>query len=89
VASVRAYGGTLPPGRIAAIYFGASAVAAVAPTPGGLGALEAALVAGLGAAGLARPPAIAAVISYRLVTYWLPVVPGVVLWRVLRRRQIL
>jgi undecaprenyl-diphosphatase len=88
VAAVRAYGGTLPPGRIAAIYFGAAAVASVAPTPGGLGALEAALVAGLGAAGLARPAAIAAVISYRLITYWLPVVPGVVLWRVLRRRQI-
>jgi undecaprenyl-diphosphatase len=89
VASVRAYGGTLPPGRIAAIYFGASAVASVAPTPGGLGALEAAMVAGLGAAGLVSPVALAAVISYRLVTYWLPVVPGVVLWRTLRRRQVL
>jgi undecaprenyl-diphosphatase len=88
VASVRAYGGTLPPARIAAVYLGAAAVAAVAPTPGGLGALEAAMVAGFGAAGLARPVALAAVISYRLVTFWLPVLPGALLWRVLRRRQI-
>jgi undecaprenyl-diphosphatase len=88
VASVRAYGGTLPPARVAAVYLGASAVAAVAPTPGGLGALEAAMVAGFGAAGLTRPVALAAVISYRLVTFWLPVLPGALLWRVLRRRQI-
>jgi uncharacterized membrane protein YbhN (UPF0104 family) len=32
--------------------------------------------------------ALAAVISYRLVTFWLPVLPGALLWRVLRRRQI-
>ena len=44
--SVEAFGGG--PGIIVlgAVYLGASALAAVAPTPGGLGAIEAALVAG-------------------------------------------
>ena len=75
----------LPLTTIVAIYLGGAAVAAVAPTPGGLGAIEAALVAGLTAAGAATGPAVATVLAYRLITYWLPVVPGVVALRVLRR----
>jgi undecaprenyl-diphosphatase len=43
------------------------------------------LVAGLTAAGAASGPAIAAVLTYRLITYWLPVIPGFVAFRVLRR----
>jgi membrane-associated phospholipid phosphatase/uncharacterized membrane protein YbhN (UPF0104 family) len=70
---------------IVAIYLGGAAVAAAAPTPGGLGALEAALVAGLTAAGAATGPAVATVLAYRLITYWLPVLPGLVAFRVLRR----
>ena len=35
-----------------AVFLGASAVAAAAPTPGGLGAIEAALVAGLTGVGM-------------------------------------
>jgi membrane-associated phospholipid phosphatase/uncharacterized membrane protein YbhN (UPF0104 family) len=75
----------LPVSTIVAIYLGGAAVAAAAPTPGGLGALEAALVAGLTAAGAATGPAVATVLSYRLITYWLPVLPGLVAFRVLRR----
>jgi uncharacterized membrane protein YbhN (UPF0104 family)/membrane-associated phospholipid phosphatase len=70
---------------IVAIYLGGAAVAAAAPTPGGLGALEATLVAGFTAAGAATGPAVATVLAYRLITYWLPVLPGLVALRVLRR----
>jgi undecaprenyl-diphosphatase len=70
---------------ILAIYLGSSAIAAAAPTPGGLGALEAALVAGLTAAGVATGPAVATVLTYRLITYWLPVVPGFISFRLLQR----
>jgi undecaprenyl-diphosphatase len=86
VAAARAFGVGLPVTTITAIYLGGSAVASVAPTPGGLGALEASLVAGLTAAGAPSGPVIAAVLVYRLVTYWLPVLPGAVAYRALRTR---
>jgi len=85
--SVEAFGGG--PGIIVlgAVYLGASALAAAAPTPGGLGAIEAALVAGLTGVGMVAGPAVSAVLLYRLATYWLPVAPGWLCWRALQRRE--
>ncbi len=71
-------------------YAGAGAAAAAlaaAPTPGGLGAIEAALVVGLTGVGMANGPSVSAVLLYRLATYWLPVAPGWLAWRVLQRRE--
>jgi undecaprenyl-diphosphatase len=84
-ASVRAFGGVAPIAAIGAVYLGASAIAAASPTPGGLGAIEAALIAGLAGIGLASGPAVSAVLTFRLATYWLPVVPGWVCLRLLQR----
>jgi uncharacterized membrane protein YbhN (UPF0104 family) len=50
-----------------------------------LGAIEAALVAGLTAVGMHAGPAVSAVLLYRLATYWLPVPPGWLSWRLLQR----
>jgi undecaprenyl-diphosphatase len=86
-ASVEAFGGGAGIIVIGAVYLGASALAAAAPTPGGLGAIEAALVAGLTGVGMAAGPAVSAVLLYRLATYWLPVVPGWLAWRALLRRD--
>jgi glycosyltransferase 2 family protein len=86
-ASVEAFGGGPGIVVIGAVYLGASALAAAAPTPGGLGAIEAALVAGLTGVGVAAGPAVSAVLLYRLATYWLPVAPGWLCWRVLQRRE--
>jgi uncharacterized membrane protein YbhN (UPF0104 family) len=72
---------------IGAVYLAAAALAAAAPSPGGLGAIEAALVAGLGGVGMLAGPAVSAVLLYRLATYWLPVLPGWLSWRVLQRRE--
>jgi glycosyltransferase 2 family protein len=88
-ASEYAYGASAPVAKLAVVYLGASAIAAAAPTPGGLGALDAALVAGLGAAGTPPAAAVAAVLTYRTVTYWLPVIPGLIAQRTLRNRAIL
>lgn len=85
--SVEAFGGGPGIVVIGAVYLGASALAAAAPTPGGLGAIEAALVAGLTGVGVAAGPAVSAVLLYRLATYWLPVAPGWLCWRVLQRRE--
>jgi glycosyltransferase 2 family protein len=86
-ASVQAFGGG--PGLIVlgAVYLAAAALAAAAPTPGGLGAIEAALVAGLTGVGMAPGPAVSAVLVYRLSTYWLPVLPGWLCWRSLQHRE--
>ena len=68
---------------------GRRALAAAAPTPGGLGAIEAALVAGLTGVGMQPGPAVSAVLLYRLATYWLPVLPGWLCWRSLQHREYL
>lgn len=52
------------------------AAGSAAPTPGGLGGMEAGLVAGLVAFGLAASVALAAVLLYRLITYWLALAVG-------------
>ena len=75
--------------KVGAVYLGASLIAAAAPTPGGLGALEAAMVAGLTGVGLEPGVAVAAVLSYRLATYWLPILPGWISFRRLERRNII
>ena len=89
VAAVQALGGGVGAGQIVAVYLCGAALAAASPTQGGLGALEAALVAGLTRFGMATGPAVSAVLVYRLVTYWLPVLPGAILYRGLRRRKVL
>ncbi|MBV9412911.1 MAG: flippase-like domain-containing protein [Acidimicrobiia bacterium] len=73
--------------EVIVVYLGGSAVASVSPTPGALGAVEAALVAGLTGVGVAAGPAVAGVLSFRLVTFWLPTVPGFWAFRVVRRHQ--
>ena len=73
--------------EIGAVYLGAAVIAAASPTPGGLGAIEAALVAGLTGIGVPPGPAVSAVLTYRLATYWLPVIPGWAAWRLLQRRD--
>jgi uncharacterized membrane protein YbhN (UPF0104 family) len=87
VASVQAFGGRAGIAEIGAVYLGAAVIAAASPTPGGLGAIEAALVAGLTGVGVPPGPAVSAVLTYRLATYWLPVLPGWLCLRFLQNRQ--
>ena len=86
IASVSAFGGSLNWAAISLVYLAGSAIGAASPTPGGLGAVEAALAAGLTAAGLDGTTAVSAVLLFRLVTYWLPVAPGWVAFRFLQSR---
>jgi undecaprenyl-diphosphatase len=73
---VVAFGGGVSLATVGAIYLVGSAVANAAPTPGGLGAMEAALIGGLVAAGLDNAVAVPAVFLFRLATFWLPILPG-------------
>jgi undecaprenyl-diphosphatase len=84
VCSLRAFDAHLPLDTTIAVYLAGAAVASISPTPGGLGAMEAALVAGLTAAGAPTGPAVAGVLAFRLLTFWLPVLPGWLSYRALR-----
>jgi glycosyltransferase 2 family protein len=79
-----AFDAHLPVVTTVAVYLAAAAVAAASPTPGGLGAMEAALVAGLTAVGAPAGPAVAGVLAFRLLTYWLPILPGWLAYHALR-----
>jgi uncharacterized membrane protein YbhN (UPF0104 family) len=61
---------------IALVYLAGSTLGQAAPTPGGLGAVEAAYVAGLTLAGLDSGVAVSATLLFRLLTFWLPTLPG-------------
>jgi undecaprenyl-diphosphatase len=89
VASVAAVGASASIAEVGAVYLIASFIAAASPTPGGLGAIEAATIAGLTGIGISSGPAVSAVLVYRLATYWLPVLPGWYSWRVLQRMDYL
>jgi len=54
------------------VYLAASTLGSAAPIPGGLGAVETALVAGLTATGVRITAAITAVLAFRTATFWLP-----------------
>jgi undecaprenyl-diphosphatase len=84
-ASTRALGGDVGLATVGVVYLAGATVAAAAPTPGGLGAIEAALVAGLVGAGMDHTIAVPAVFLYRLATFWLPVLPGWAAFTWLRR----
>jgi len=75
-AGVRAFGGDIGFAAVGASYLAGSAVGQAAPTPGGLGAVEASLIAALVAFGLDKEDAVPAVLTFRLATFWVPILPG-------------
>lgn len=68
---------------------GGVAVASVTPTPGGLFGSEAGLTAVLISYDVAAGTALAVALSYRLVSYWLPLLPGAFAFLYAGRKQII
>ncbi|MEU7423131.1 lysylphosphatidylglycerol synthase transmembrane domain-containing protein [Streptomyces sp. NPDC040750] len=66
----------VPAAHMALAYLAATAAVAVVPTPGGLGSVEAALIVALVAVGGPVAGATAVVLAYRIITVWVPLVPG-------------
>lgn len=58
------------------------------PTPGGLVGVEAGLATGFMAYGVPADVAIAAAFAFRLVTYWIPLIPGAIAFAVCRRKHV-
>ena len=86
VCAVPAFGGGITFAQIGASYLGAAAIANIAPTPGGIGPLEAAMIAGFTGFGLDTGAAISAVLTFRLATFWVPILPGWITFMAMERR---
>ncbi|MCU1431028.1 MAG: flippase-like protein [Actinotalea sp.] len=85
-ACLAAFGLTLSPIDLALIYLLGNTAGAVVPVPGGVGAVEGALIAGLTAAGgLSLPEATSVAFLFRALTFWARVPFGWVAMRVLQR----
>jgi uncharacterized protein (TIRG00374 family) len=88
-ACVRAFGGHASYASIAVVFLAGNAVGSAAPTPGGVGAIEAALTVALLAVGVPGAVATPAVLLFRLLTFWLPVLPGWLAFTQLTRKEVL
>ena len=80
-ASVEAFGGDTSFVTVTVVTMVGGTLASAAPTPGGVGAVEAALIGGLAAFGVPTAIAVPSVLLYRVLTCWLPVFVG---WPVMR-----
>ncbi|MFE5604323.1 lysylphosphatidylglycerol synthase domain-containing protein [Streptomyces coelicoflavus] len=91
-ASIRAFGddsASISLASVAVVFLAGNALGSAAPTPGGVGAVEATLTVGLIAVGLPKEVAAPAVLLYRLLTLWLPVLPGWLVFNHLTRKEAL
>ncbi|MBT3151417.1 flippase-like domain-containing protein [Streptomyces sp. CHD11] len=91
-ASIRAFGDettSVSLASVAVVFLAGNALGSAAPTPGGIGAVEATLTVGLIAVGLPKEVAAPAVLLFRLLTLWLPVLPGWLAFNHLTRKTAL
>ena len=80
-ASVEAFGGGTTFVTVTVVTMVGGTLASAAPTPGGVGAVEAALIGGLAAFGVPAAVGVPSVLLYRVLTCWIPVFVG---WPVMR-----
>lgn len=80
-ASIEALGGSATFVTVTVVTMIGGTLASAAPTPGGVGAVEAALIGGLAAFGIPAAVGFPAVLLYRVLTCWLPAFVG---WPVMR-----
>ncbi|CAN5506422.1 lysylphosphatidylglycerol synthase transmembrane domain-containing protein [soil metagenome] len=84
-ACCRAFGVSFGFPQLALLYLTAGTIGAAAPTPGGVGGIEAAYVAALTGSGVDPGAALSIVVVWRLLTYWFPVIPSWVALHHVRR----
>jgi uncharacterized membrane protein YbhN (UPF0104 family) len=75
-ATLHGYGESLPLLQIVVINSFASFIGGAAPVPGGMGVIEAGLIAGFTAAGVPEGAAVATTFTYRTFTAYLPPIWG-------------
>ena len=86
-ASLEAFGQSIDLIDLAVVFFLGNTVGAIVPTPGGLGAVEAALTGALSTGtGVLPAVALSVVLVYRLITYWLRIPLGFAAMKYLERK---
>jgi uncharacterized protein (TIRG00374 family) len=87
-AALRALGGGVPIVTVVALFLAAEALGALAATPGGLGVLDGVLLTGVIALGVGAAVGLGAILLFRLLTLWAPLLPGLAAARILRHAPI-
>jgi len=82
-------GYTLPLSVIALVFMATISAISVSPTPNGLGISELAMSLALQSFGLPPEQALAATLFYRIITFWLPIIPGFVAYKIARSKKII
>lgn len=80
-----ALGSPLAPIEALVVFTVGIIIGTAVPTPGGLGGVEAGLVAGSVAYGQEASIALAIALLFRLLTYWIPLLPGFILFMASRK----
>jgi len=87
VAVMLAFHAWVPIYYVVIAYGVGNVVGTFSPTPGGLGAVEAVMIALLAGFGLGSSAAVAVVLVYRLINFWLPIPAGLATYASLRRAR--
>jgi putative heme transporter len=74
---LRAFGGHPPVSIVVMAYF-VGMLANALPVPGGIGAVDGGMIGALIGFGVDTSLAVVGVLTYRLLAFWLPVIPGIV-----------
>lgn len=84
-ATARAFDLPIGPAQLGAVFLTVQLVRQIPLTPGGIGVIEASLLAGFASVGAPDAAAAATVLTYRVFSCWLIIPIGAVGWLVLRR----
>lgn len=85
--AILAVGAPVPWRALLLIYSLATVVGSLGITPGGIGLIEGTLCVGLVSTGVPTALALAAVLLYRLVSFWLVMAVGWIVFLYLRRKR--
>jgi uncharacterized protein (TIRG00374 family) len=88
-ASMLAFGVHLDFTQVLIVFTLGSIVGTATPTPGGLIGVEAGLIAGFVTFGVGSPAALAIVLTFRFISYWLPILPGFIALIYVQRRHLI
>jgi undecaprenyl-diphosphatase len=87
--SLQAFDVSISPFLSYTVYQIGTTTGTAIPTPGGLGGVEAAVTAGLTAVGIELTKAFAAVVLFRVITFWATTIIGFVCFRIVQKRKLI
>lgn len=86
---LRGAGIILEPSELMLVFLASAVATSASPTPGGLGAAEVSMLLALDKLSIASSPALAGVIAFRIITFWMPILPGYIFFRLVGSRRII